>query len=130
MVDLRNVASSRPAIGRDGLPNQEIKVTSAVQEDGSVHATVTVPLTAYAAVTGKVTDPNGMPLRDVQVQVYAKRPIQKNQPNMPGSMTEVLPDGQSEAYHTSSATTNDLDFPLLHVADGKNPTITLRLPAK
>jgi hypothetical protein len=106
-IDLRNlpVNPNRPAM--PPRTSSDVKLTKVVEEDGTVHATAAVSLTPYGAIAGKVTDPNGVPLRDVAVHVYLKQPIQKRQGTLPMPMAEVLPDGQSEAFQTSSVNTND-----------------------
>ena len=42
------------------------------EADGLIHAKVTVKLTAYAVITGRVTDPYGMPVEDCQITVDRK----------------------------------------------------------
>jgi len=49
---------------------------TSTDRDGTIHARISVPLTAYAVVTGRVTDPDGMPLEDGSVAFLLKRPVQ------------------------------------------------------
>ena len=54
--------------------------------DGSLHATISVRLTAYAVITGKVTDPDGMPLEDWSIQLLARQPGQAT-----GARDDLIP---------------------------------------
>src|ERR1700689_4970862 len=39
--------------------------------DGTLHYKLTVPLTAYAVIAGRVTDPYGLPAEDCRISVIA-----------------------------------------------------------
>ena len=50
-------------------------ITNSTDSSGTQHAKATVPLLAYGVITGKVTDPYGVPLADTTVEVLAKAPV-------------------------------------------------------
>src|ERR1017187_3186553 len=50
-------------------------ITKSTDSSGTQHAKATVPLLAYGVITGKVTDPYGVPLADTAVEVLAKAPV-------------------------------------------------------
>jgi hypothetical protein len=79
-----DLTAQRPA-GRGGgmgggvydySPSQapEAKVTKSIDADGTVRASVTFPLMAYAAIGGKVTDPYGIPMAAVQIEILTRTP--------------------------------------------------------
>ena len=53
-------------------------ITNSTDSSGTQHAKATVPLLAYGVITGKVTDPYGVPLADTTVEVLAKAPVPAN----------------------------------------------------
>ena len=53
-------------------------ITKSTDSSGAQHAKATVPLLAYGVITGKVTDPYGVPLADTTVEVLAKAPVPSN----------------------------------------------------
>ena len=53
-------------------------ITKSMDSSGTQHAKATVPLLAYGVITGKVTDPYGVPLADTTVEVLAKAPALAN----------------------------------------------------
>jgi|ERR1019366_9166054 hypothetical protein len=53
-------------------------ITKSTDSSGTQHAKATVPLLAYGVITGKVTDPYGVPLADTTVEVLAKAPVPAN----------------------------------------------------
>jgi hypothetical protein len=73
------------------------QVTKSINADGTVHATLKVPMMAYTTIAGKVTDPYGMPMVDVPVEVLAHR--------RPGIPAPLNPQGD---YNTiNSVMSND-----------------------
>jgi len=58
----RDVAPRRAAV-------ETAKVTRYDAADGTPHFKLTVPLTAYAVITGRVTDPYGLPAEDCRISV-------------------------------------------------------------
>jgi beta-lactamase regulating signal transducer with metallopeptidase domain len=48
-------------------------VTKSMDADGSLHAVAVVPLTPYAVITGKVTEPTGLVRSDCPVEILAMR---------------------------------------------------------
>jgi hypothetical protein len=78
----------------------EPMVTKSVDAHGTVRASVNVPLMAYAAIGGKVTDPYGMPMADVRIEILTRTPPRP--PGMPAT-----PGRQSEFTTLASATTDD-----------------------
>ena len=53
-------------------------IAKSTDSSGTQHAKATVPLLAYGVITGKVTDPYGVPLADTAVEVLAKAPVLAN----------------------------------------------------
>jgi hypothetical protein len=53
-------------------------IAKSTDSSGAQHAKATVPLLAYGVITGKVTDPYGVPLADTAVEVLAKAPVPAN----------------------------------------------------
>jgi hypothetical protein len=53
-------------------------ITKSTDASGTQHAKATVPLLAYGVITGKVTDPYGVPLAETAVEVLAKAPVPAN----------------------------------------------------
>ncbi len=58
----------------------EIKIEKNVDDAGTLHVTLTMGLVPYAAISGKVTAPNGLPLSGMIVQLLMKREAGKNSP--------------------------------------------------
>ncbi len=83
-------------------------VAGTADADGTMHARISVPMVAYAVITGKVTDPSGLPLEGCTVEILMKRPVQKTATGSnwrPG--LRMLPDGQNEIVQVASVQTND-----------------------
>ncbi len=80
-------------------------VTRSVDADGSLHARISIPLTAYAVITGTLTDPDGIPMENWSVSVLVKRPVPKT--GSSGSFAPALPGGHHEVIATSTVLTND-----------------------
>jgi hypothetical protein len=81
--------------GMDRAPAKPQPVTLTFTEaDGTLHVSVAVRLTAYAVVSGKVTDPYGIPLPGWSVEVREKVPA-------------ASPNGRNEFGHRVSALAND-----------------------
>ena len=77
------------------------KVTKSVDVDGTLRASITVPLMAYAAISGKVTDPFGMPVVDSRIEILMRAPpLPAGMPAPPGRQSEYTTAG-------SSVTTDD-----------------------
>jgi hypothetical protein len=53
-------------------------ITRSTDSSGTQHAKATVPLLAYGVITGKVSDPYGVPLADTAVEVLAKASVPAN----------------------------------------------------
>ena len=66
------------------------KFARSVDADGALHGKVTVPLLAYAVITGKVTDPSGMPMTNCSIELLKKNP--NPPPGTPG-FSPSLPAG-------------------------------------
>ena len=80
---LRSIVTSYP-------PNlrPQAKVEKSTDADGAVRATATVPLLANAVLTGKITDPYGLPMKNCTVQVLMKQPPAPSgtpSPRLPGN---------------------------------------------
>jgi hypothetical protein len=90
------------------VPNASVRrgtVARSTDPDGTLRATVSAALTAYAAITGRVTDPDGLPLEDCPVEIMMKRPLSRDRGSSP--VVRPLPDGKSELMQISMAHTND-----------------------
>jgi hypothetical protein len=48
----------------------QAQVSKTIDDDGTVHGTATAPMLAYAAITGKVTDPYGAPMAGATVEIH------------------------------------------------------------
>ena len=68
-------------------------------------ATLRIPLTPYAAIAGKVIDPDGLPLLRAVIDVCAVRPFRTGDTGAPG--VRVLPDGQNSLVRVSQAASDD-----------------------
>ncbi|HUB79824.1 MAG TPA: carboxypeptidase-like regulatory domain-containing protein [Bryobacteraceae bacterium] len=64
----------RAAVSYRGSQIPEPKVTRTAEDDGTIHATVTAPMLAYSAISGKVTDPYGAPLAGANIELWKTRP--------------------------------------------------------
>jgi hypothetical protein len=53
------------------IPNPT--VTKSTDADGTLHAKATVPLMAYAVITGTLTDPYGVPMVDCEVEILTEK---------------------------------------------------------
>jgi hypothetical protein len=62
------------------IPPAQLKRSA--DADGTVRVTVTLPLLAYATITGKVTNASGLPMMDCNIELFRKRPAPP--PGMPG----------------------------------------------
>ena len=51
-----------------------IQIAKTTEEDGTIHATATVPMVANVTIVGKVTDPTGSPMPGASVEIQAPRP--------------------------------------------------------
>jgi hypothetical protein len=76
---VKNGAGVRGVLGGviSGYPQSQVpqaKVSKAVDDDGTVHATVSAPMLAYASIVGKVTDPYGAPLAGAGIEILKPRP--------------------------------------------------------
>ena len=78
-----NVAIPRPGRGRAGgvigagrgpnmAPAMEIARTT--EEDGTIHATATVPMVASVTIVGRVIDPTGALMAGASIEIQAPRP--------------------------------------------------------
>jgi hypothetical protein len=85
------------------LPNGT--VARSADADGTLHARISVPLAAYAVITGTVTDPDGIPMEDSAVEILGKRPVQT--PRRPSPASRPLPDGKNEIVTVAMVRTND-----------------------
>ena len=68
----------------------EVKIEKKVDESGALHVKLAIGLVPYAAISGKVTAPNGMPLTGMILELLIKRDAVKTSPGGPH-----LPDVQS-----------------------------------
>ena len=83
-------------------------VSGSADADGTLHATVSIPLVAYAAITGRVTDPNGVPIENCPVEAFMKRPVETSHTSgYPRGGIRKLPDGKTEIASAGSVQTND-----------------------
>jgi hypothetical protein len=92
-----------PATGCGHAPADPFDISA--DADGTPHARISIPLTAYAVVTGKVTDPDGVALEGWTVQILVKQPVPKT--GNSGSFANPLPGGRDEINTKASAVTND-----------------------
>jgi protocatechuate 3,4-dioxygenase beta subunit len=76
-----NVAIPKPAraggaIGAARPANvaQAMQISKTTEEDGTIHATATVPMVANVTIVGKITDPTGAPMPGASVEIQAPRP--------------------------------------------------------
>jgi hypothetical protein len=47
------------------------QISKTVDEDGTIHATVIAPMVAFALITGRVTDPYGVPMAGATIEIDA-----------------------------------------------------------
>ncbi len=78
-----NVAIPMPAragiggvVGPARAPNvaPAMQIAKTTEEDGTIHATATVPMVANVTIVGKVTDPTGAPMPGASVEIQTPRP--------------------------------------------------------
>jgi hypothetical protein len=62
-------ASGASRVGAAGGTAAAATMTEYDAADGTRHVQLTVPLTAYAVIAGRVTDPSGLPLEDCRINV-------------------------------------------------------------
>jgi hypothetical protein len=86
-------------------PASTSTVTRSADADGTLHARISIPLTASAVITGTVTDPDGIPLENWSVSVLVKQPVPKT--GSSGSFARPLPEGHYEVIPKSTVQTND-----------------------
>lgn len=85
----------------------KVEVDLSIDADGTSHVKLSIPLLAYAVITGRVTDPEGLPIEGSSIEVLLKRPITPGvHPGRPG---HPLPDGQNEvvSVNGTQVQTND-----------------------
>jgi hypothetical protein len=91
---VKNGGAVRGVLGGviSGYPQSQIpqaKVSKAVDDDGTIHATVSAPMQAYASIVGKVTDPYGAPLAGAGIEILKPRPAAPNGAPPPASAQTV-----------------------------------------
>jgi protocatechuate 3,4-dioxygenase beta subunit len=74
--------------------------------DGALRASVRLPLTAYAAISGQVTDPYGVPLPEAEVDVLQKRAAGSSGASSP--LVQTVAGGQFELVHKAQIRADDL----------------------
>lgn len=82
-------------------------VTGTADADGNLHARISIPMVAYAVITGKVTDPNGVPIEGCPVEILMKRPDQTRRTASNWRPGRPLPDGKNEIVSMATLNTND-----------------------
>ncbi len=92
-------------------------VTESVEPDGMLRARMTISLTPYGVITGRITDPNGFAVADSPVEVLGVRAVAPDAARRPG--VHLLPDGKNELIRITSVRTNDLgDFRAARLSPG------------
>jgi len=85
---------------RTGTPTVE----AAFDANGILRAKVSLSLTPYAVIAGRVTDPDGEPMHDESVEILQRRPVNTGD-RRPDS--KPLPDGRNEIVPTRTVRTDD-----------------------
>lgn len=80
-------------------------VTPSPGADGTSRAHATIRLTAYAVITGKITDPYGVPVANCMVEILRKQAVRPGAKASPSR--HLLPGGQTEITTRNQPTTND-----------------------
>jgi hypothetical protein len=99
--DTRGVAGS----GGGQAVSPASAVTSTNDADGTSRVWVRIPLTAYAVISGQVTDPYGAPLPDAEVQILQKRAAGSS--GAPSRLVQTMAGGQSELVHKAQLRADD-----------------------
>jgi len=104
---------SRATFASPGQPFP--KITEARDPDGTSHASVEFLLTAYAVITGVITDPNGVPLPGAEIEIQQKVPAKaaRSYPSHP------LPGGEFILAQRSMTRADDRgQFRVAHLEPG------------
>ncbi len=94
-----STTSARP-VGLHGMQRPGVysgagwRLETKVDEAGELHAMVTIQLTPFAVITGRVTDPEGYPMPNTNVTVWMRAPVENGPHPRPG--TQVLPGGKEQ----------------------------------
>jgi hypothetical protein len=96
-----------PGFLKSGLSyvNPRVPQQPGRRTDGASGPDVRIPLTAYAAITGRITDPYGVPVSNCMVEVLRRQAIRPGHTASPRA--RPLPGGQAEVATTAQPTTND-----------------------
>lgn len=94
-VGVPRPASTRGLLGGviTSYPQSRIpqpKVTKTIDDDGTVHATVTAPMLAYASIVGKITDPFGDPMPGAIVEIFKLRPPTSEGEARPATAADIM----------------------------------------
>jgi hypothetical protein len=107
-LDLTVPPAGPICVGPGGVRPSTGPSTIATDADGTTHARIAIPLTAYGVLTGKVTDPDGVPLEDWDVGILVKQVKQATpKTGNSGSFAQPLPDGHYEITRRTTVRTND-----------------------
>ena len=91
-------AAESPGLSRSGQNSCCVDLKA-----GEQRVTLTVSLSPYAVISGKLTDFNGIPVADSQIEVLRKRPKSETR----GLFDHALPDGQNVLVAATEARTDD-----------------------
>jgi hypothetical protein len=93
--------AARPANVTGAMRNAPaMQIAKTTEEDGTIHATATVPMVANVTIVGKVTDPTGAPMPDASVEIQTPRP-QRAAALPPGG--RALPDVNTSLMVTANS---------------------------
>jgi hypothetical protein len=102
VLDIHNgLAGPRP-VSRD--PGGRLSERFTESADGTLHATVTIKLVPSAVVTGRITDPGGLPCVACVLEVLAERPAGSTPASPPDRR---LPDGANEVVPSRQTQIDD-----------------------
>ncbi|HXN46518.1 MAG TPA: carboxypeptidase-like regulatory domain-containing protein [Bryobacteraceae bacterium] len=91
-------AAESPGLSRSGQNSCCVDLKA-----GGQRVALTVSLSPYAVISGKLTDFNGIPITDSQIGILRKRPKSEAR----GLFDQALPDGQNMLVQTNEARTDD-----------------------
>jgi hypothetical protein len=79
-------------------------IAKTTDADGTVHGKTPVSLVKAAAIAGRVTDPDGLPMENARIEILRKVPAKSP---MAGPAPQPLPDGQNAIVYLYGGQTND-----------------------
>ena len=82
---LGGVVTSRP---QSQIPQPTVNRT--IDGDGTIHATVSAPMLAYASIAGKITDPFGDPMPGAIVEIFKLRPPPSEGEARPATAADIM----------------------------------------